>query len=373
MFSQQEIFGIRVQRKDIHTLTNNTFDEHKTKRTSDKSVRPIITVSKERPCWRRWLPCLLFALVAFVVGYATIGMYVIDVAASVSCETSDSERSFTPTSFGETVDAVWWVETYETVTIPILPDDQLLLDAFWIPHSTNKTSRGTILVLHGLTSSRRARSVLVVAGMLSKAGFNVLVPDLRNHGSSTCIDGIFTAGTKESDDLLVVVKWLEDNKLQPNELIGVYGQSLGARVAILLAAKTKRITAYALDSAPLARFQDLVQFELANQGIPQFVWYPLDTAMRILHDVRLDETTVEDAFDNSENKAFLITAGPLDNRVPYAFSIDGYRYAIKRNPSIRFKTQEHPVRGPYGHVEMVTMDSVEYEKILVPFFQRVMA
>lgn len=71
----------------------------------------------------------------------------------------------------------------------------------------------TVLVVHGLTSSKYSSGILLASGILYKNGFNVLAIDLRDHGDSTCEDGYYSAGQKESDDTAKAIEWLINEKI----------------------------------------------------------------------------------------------------------------------------------------------------------------
>ena len=53
------------------------------------------------------------------------------------------------------------------------------------------------MVTHGLSSCKCEGAILVAAGMLHRAGFNVLLYDLRNHGQSDSDGGRTAMGNKE--------------------------------------------------------------------------------------------------------------------------------------------------------------------------------
>jgi len=96
-----------------------------------------------------------------------------------------------------------------------------------------KQSKGTIIVCHGITSSRYfhlPRSIFFYY-----LGYNILLFDLRTHGHS---EGEFvTFGYKEQDDIEAVVYYIKNRKDIENKKIALVGHSMGAATAILLSAK----------------------------------------------------------------------------------------------------------------------------------------
>ena len=109
--------------------------------------------------------------------------------------------------------------SYETVSID--STDDVKLSAWWMQ---NDPQAKTVVVIHGLTSSKYSSGVLLASGILYKSGFNVLAMDMRDHGDSTCEDGYYSAGQKESDDSAAVVDWLVSEKNISANKIGIYGQ-----------------------------------------------------------------------------------------------------------------------------------------------------
>ena len=60
--------------------------------------------------------------------------------------------------------------SYETVSIDST-DDVKILSAWWMQ---NDPQAKTIVVIHGLTSSKYSSGVLLASGILYKSGFNVI-------------------------------------------------------------------------------------------------------------------------------------------------------------------------------------------------------
>lgn len=112
------------------------------------------------------------------------------------------------------------------------------------------TSKGTVLVLHGLGA--RAYWMLGAAHKLAGSGYRVFLVDLRGHGGST--GDWLTYGLRESRDLVEVLNYLERHKKVEGP-IGVYGMSYGASTAIHLAARDERVESV-VAVAPFASLRD---------------------------------------------------------------------------------------------------------------------
>jgi pimeloyl-ACP methyl ester carboxylesterase len=93
----------------------------------------------------------------------------------------------------------------------------------------------TIILLHGLGFHSFEYEEL--APRLSKGGFNCLCFDFRSHGKSEGKRGYWTLENL-IDDLRSVISYVSANV---NKNIGVFGNSLGATVAVYTAAEDRRI------------------------------------------------------------------------------------------------------------------------------------
>ena len=141
-----------------------------------------------------------------------MGYYIYDASATVPCTVWEGEQTNNPSSFSGwdeyDVDVTpYFMPSYETVSID--STDDVKLSAWWMQ---NDPQAKTIVVIHGLTSSKYSSGVLLASGILYKSGFNVLAMDMRDHGDSTCEDGYYSAGQKESDDSAAVVELVSKRK-----------------------------------------------------------------------------------------------------------------------------------------------------------------
>jgi|RhiMetdeSRZDD1v2_1073273.scaffolds.fasta_scaffold173041_2 uncharacterized protein len=106
-----------------------------------------------------------------------------------------------------------------------------------------------IILSHGYGSNRS--ELLTLAFELWKAGYNVLVYDLRGHGESPVKwSGL---GTYEKDDLLSALKFLRNRTNEAGQplldgRVGLYGVDIGGYVSLVAAAQDPMIKAVAVDS-----------------------------------------------------------------------------------------------------------------------------
>lgn len=104
--------------------------------------------------------------------------------------------------------------------------------------------RGTVVYLHGVSECKIIG--LPMAALLHNRGFNVLLYDSRRHGES---GGSFcTYGFYEKNDASMVLNYLVSRKDFHVGPIGLFGASMGAAVAIQVAARDERIRAVVAES-----------------------------------------------------------------------------------------------------------------------------
>jgi fermentation-respiration switch protein FrsA (DUF1100 family) len=151
--------------------------------------------------------------------------------------------------------------------------DGLKLNGWYLPAAGKP--RGLILFCHGRQGNRA--SVLPHAAYLHKAGFALFSFDFRACGDS---DGdMTTIGWREVSDAQGAVTYLQSRADTKHLPLGIFGASMGASVAIQLAAKTPEIqcvvadSPYAtLDRAVDQRFRGVIPTGSSALSIPiQFV------------------------------------------------------------------------------------------------------
>lgn len=180
--------------------------------------------------------------------------------------------------------------------------------------------RGTILVVHGIGA--RGLTMYHHARSLAKAGYRIVLPDLRGEGRST---GDFrTYGVLEGRDLSQVIDALERKRLVAGP-IGVLGLSYGATTSIHLAACDPRVQAVvAVEPFGMVR-PEIPHFSrvmLPGVGwlIPESKYHEaLDQAGRIAG-FDPDESDATDAI-RLTNAPVLLIHGTNDLIVPYWNSV----------------------------------------------------
>jgi fermentation-respiration switch protein FrsA (DUF1100 family) len=145
---------------------------------------------------------------------------------------------------------------FEEISFPT--SDGLTLRGWWIPGSDAERA---ILMLHGQAGSMDPDVQYVPA--LHEAGFNVLMFDFRTHGRS---DGtVGTIGYLEQRDVLGAVSWLYAKGIAR---IGLFGFSMGARVALLAAPLCPGVEAVVADGGP-PRMLPAIAARIQEMGLPE--------------------------------------------------------------------------------------------------------
>src|SRR3954463_12050310 len=145
-----------------------------------------------------WVALVLAVL---AVAYLGVGLF---VAARLSApDRQPAER--TPADVG-----------LEYREVKFQSRDGVPLVAWWVPPSDGGTSRATILV-HGWGGDKSDPHVIETAPIYARAGYGVLLLDLRGHGGSG--GERRTLGYQETRDVLGALDWLEGEGFEPEGVV----------------------------------------------------------------------------------------------------------------------------------------------------------
>jgi alpha/beta superfamily hydrolase len=254
----------------------------------------------------------------------------------------------------------YWMKNvpFEEDIIPVA--DDINLSAWWITPAFPNGK--TVIVTHGINTSRRDYTVLLPTSMLVKEGFNVLLVDRRDEGESTCTDGRHSAGQEESDDFAVVADWLIAEKGITAESLGMFGVSGGAVTTSLVPAKTDKISAFAMEGT-VFDFSAAAQHEVEFKGFPGFLWQLALFSAQWFHGVNLTETTVASALDATGDRPMLVLHGDADQRLAYQSSVDFVDYANSVGVDATLET----FKGA-DHTEGMLTETERYAEALSSFF-----
>lgn len=137
--------------------------------------------------------------------------------------------------------------------------DGTLLRGWWIqpPQPADRT----IVIVHGHNGSMDGDTA--TAARLARAGWRILMFDLRAHGRSG--GHAVTFGAREYLDVLAALDWLQ--AAHGITAVGLLGFSMGAGVALIAAALDGRVRAVVADGA-IGRIADAIAGLGRARGIP---------------------------------------------------------------------------------------------------------
>ena len=306
---------------------------------------------------------LVFLLVLIIGGYFGVGYYVFGIAASVPCEVWIEEAENKPDnwSLGDKADwdpSDYFIENYKEVSI-FADDGEIELKSWWVE---NNLSNPTIILLHGLTSSKNSPDILLPMGMMNKSEFNLLAIDMRDHGESTCEDGFYAAGQNETDDVVAAIGWLIDKGISPSN-IGIYGNSLGALVGLMTPAKTNEFGSIAVIDPPVD-FETLVREEMSYQGFPTFLWEPIYHYALVFKRINMLKNIPEEALSKGNKQPLLIFSGLQSDRVLPHHSDD--LVDIAKANDIDYNIYKY---DGMGHTQILYFYTEEYSQLLTDFYK----
>lgn len=122
----------------------------------------------------------------------------------------------------------------------------------WFVFAKTDTPMGTIILLHGIADSKE--SLLGFADTLARLGYNCILYDSRAHGESGGTDCTF--GYYEKTDVSAYIN-AATKRFTSLEPFGIYGNSLGAAVAIQTMAIDRRIMCGIVES-PFATLREVI-------------------------------------------------------------------------------------------------------------------
>lgn len=241
---------------------------------------------------------------------------------------------------------------YENVNFRAADGTQL--KGWWIP-GLDKSE--TIVVVHGVGSNRG--DALVVAPFLQRAGFNVLLFDLRGHGDSG--GHTISFGVHEAQDVTAAVAWAAKR----SQSVGLYAFSMGGSAALhaigqngLPAVRAVLLDSTFADFAPLARAQmTFLPDNLAQpllEVLSFYSWLEIDS--------RIEAISPSRYIGNIAPRPLLLLHGTSDGLIEPEQA--KRNFAAARQPK-----QLHWMQGA-NHCGGLTTEGEAYEKRVVGFFKK---
>jgi uncharacterized protein len=232
----------------------------------------------------------------------------------------------------------------------------ITLSCWLIP--AGDAARGTVIFLHGVSECKIVG--LPIAKRLHDAGFNVFLHDSRRHGESG--GSVCTYGFYEKLDVSTIINYLHTRKDVVLGSIGLMGSSMGAAVAIQVAALDSRVASVVAESgfASLRKVYDEYQKRMTK--IP---WHYLRNLViirseQIAH-FKASLVSPGDAVKQVHVPIFILH-GTADNKIPALASEILYRNANE--------PKEIWLIPGAKHNDMVEKGGEEYYTRIVGFFER---
>lgn len=309
---------------------------------------------------------LIFTLVVLLgSGYLAISYILYDTLANIEdgCQTPLANRpdNFTDHSgfWRDDFDyAAYFMPSYETVRFP--SREAAFTIAGWYVEAAPDAP--TVIVVHGLGACKNAHTVLVPAGMLHKAGFNVLMLDMRDVNESDYEDGRFALGNEEYLDVLGGWDWLVNEKNIPPQRIGLMGNSLGAATVLIAFAQEPQLTAVFVDS-PFENLPQIINEELDRNHYPHFLTPGGILMARLVAGDNVLAHNPYEAIEMANGRSLYIIHGTADTRINVRHSYQLQERAIAANVDAAFWFPDG-----VEHVQAASAMTDEYETRLISFF-----
>jgi dipeptidyl aminopeptidase/acylaminoacyl peptidase len=242
-------------------------------------------------------------------------------------------------------------------TVRVAASDGVALDGWlFMPRQPNGAA---VIALHGVADTRIG--MMSHAGFLVRAGYTVLTPDCRGHGSSG--GDIITYGIREADD---VHRWADLLLRRPGvyRLYGI-GQSMGASILLESLPREPRFRALVAD-CPFATFEEVAYDRLEQRGmLGTAVSWPLVQIgflyTRLRYGLNLRDASPAAAVRGTKVPILLIH-GMKDANIPPRHS----RQLHALNPAM---TQLWEVPGA-DHVASLGTAPQQYESRVTAWFQQ---
>jgi uncharacterized protein len=249
---------------------------------------------------------------------------------------------------------------YENVSFPSRADE-ITLRGWWI-EGEGASGPQTVIMIHGRNSIRDDPGLryLDLAAALARAGYDVLMFDLRGHGESD--DATFTLGYREPRDVLGAIDYAASRGVPP-EQIALLGFSTGAVSALRAAVEEPGVGAVIADGAwPSQR--ELLDREIPkNSPLPGFYHPGIYLVGRALYgfDVNVSRPVDDVRALSAANRPLLLIHG-ADDEYTDEDGAHRLRDAAAGNPNAQYwEVEDAP------HVRIYALHPDEYLARLLPF------
>ena len=276
---------------------------------------------------------------------------------------SNTPSAFVATGAYDTDLSPYAMTDFQDVSFPSR-EDNVTIKGWYVPaQGADEASAATVILVHGLNDCRRTPFILLPAGMLNKAGFNVLMIDLRNHGDSQVTDGHYAAGTVEYRDVLGAWDWLVNEKQFAPEKIGLFGTSLGAATVLIAMGEEPKVAATWEDSS-YGDINVAIEAELARNGYPSILEGAGIFMGKVISSRDITAKSPLETMAKLNDRPLFITHGTADTRLSVQYAAD-----LEAAAKATGQTVQMWIVDGSEHIRAMFDQQADYETKLVTFFK----
>lgn len=288
----------------------------------------------------------LFFIISMTIGLSSVFGWLCWQQALQFVEVPRIVLDITPADYG--------VTNYENVEF--VTQDNLTIRGWYI--APNRDDGATIIFLHG--HGGHLRDLMPEAKFFTDMGYGAILFDLRGHGTSD--DAPVTMGINEVMDVQAAFDFLLTQAEVNPERIALYGNSMGAAVALLSAEQISAIRVVIADAPYSNIYNALVDGIPQQTGIPA-LFFP-DIIIGISTYLSGSDFYLASPLDAIANlqQPVLFIHGTNDGQIPYSHSQALYDAANEPK-------QFYLVDGA-GHTNNYEYDVTHYEAIVIPFLEQ---
>jgi alpha-beta hydrolase superfamily lysophospholipase len=242
----------------------------------------------------------------------------------------------------------------KSTSVTFNTSDGILIVGQWIFQNAQFP---TVILCHSMETTKE--NLYPLARVLARENYNVLVFDFRAHGQSG--GQVTSFGLLEKQDLKAALDFLSKQSLNPK--IGIYGLSMGASVALLVAAEDVRLKAVAADS-PYDDLESTWMRVITEQyHLPSFPFRSfLEASFFLRFKQPMDTLSVKDRIGAISPRPIVLIFGQDDLLVP--IEAQDALFQAAQEPKSRWVVEQ----ATHGQAQQ--KDPEGFENALVDFFKQ---
>ncbi len=228
----------------------------------------------------------------------------------------------------------------------------------WFVKSQISSVKGTVVLLHGIGNTKYA--MLPLAKSLTAKGFNCVLYDSRANGESGGINCTF--GFYEKRDLSIVLDTLL-KRYQSVMPFGVYGNSLGAAVAIQSMANDNRLHCGVVES-PFATLREIV-----HEYFYRMSYLPINSIpdAALLRSEKIASFTVDSVRPEESAKSItrpvMVVHGNMDAHI-------NWKYGRRVFDNIKSSQKKWVLISDGTHNNLSEIGGQQYLQSIISFFEQ---